>query len=156
MFATVKSLQGNKCAQIYTTWFQWVVAYPISSKADAHYTLDRLHREYGIFHTIIPDNAKELTQGEFHRKALKTGTHVAPIEAYSHNQNLAESAIRELRRMFRKAMRQTHGTFVSNSCPRFVPNLRLTFFFFKVALLIHFSPVTHPIFPTYVNFRSTS
>lgn len=74
MFANVKSLQGNRCAQIFTTWFQWVVAYPIPSKSDAHSTLDRLHREYGIFHTIIPDNAKELTAGDFRRKALKAGS----------------------------------------------------------------------------------
>jgi hypothetical protein len=112
MFATVKSIQGNTCAQVYTTWFQWVVAYPIPTKADAHFTLDRLHREYGIFHTIIPDNALELTKGEFRKKALKAGSHIAPIEAYSHNQNLAENAIRELRRMFRKAMRQTHAPYI--------------------------------------------
>jgi hypothetical protein len=112
MFASVKSLQGNKCAQIYTTWFQWIIAYPMASKADAHFTLDRLHREYGIFHTIIPDNAKELTAGEFRRKALKAGTHISPIEAYSHNQNLAERAICEFCRMFRKAMRQTHAPYV--------------------------------------------
>jgi hypothetical protein len=112
MFASIKSLQGNKCAQIFTTWFQWVVAYPIPTKADAHHTLDRLHREYGIFHTIIPDNAKELTAGEFRKKALKAGSYIAPIEAYSKNQNLAESAIRELRRMFRKAMRQTNAPYV--------------------------------------------
>jgi hypothetical protein len=59
MFASVKSIQGNNCAQIYTTWFQWVVDYPMPSKSDAHFTLDRLHREYGIFHTIFPDDAKE-------------------------------------------------------------------------------------------------
>jgi hypothetical protein len=93
MFVSVQLLCGNKCAQVYTTWFQWVVAYPIPSKADAHFTLNRLHREYGIFHTIILDNAKELTQGEFRRKVLKAGSYIAPIEAYSHNQNLAESAI---------------------------------------------------------------
>jgi hypothetical protein len=112
MFSSVKSLQGNSCAQIYATWFQWVTAYPIPSKGDAHFTLDRLHREYGIFHTIIPDNAKELTQGEFKRKALKAGSYIALIEAYSHNQNLAESDMREIRRMFRKAMRQTHAPYV--------------------------------------------
>jgi hypothetical protein len=112
MFASVKSLQGNKCAQIFTTWFQWVVAYPIPTKADTHHTLDRLHREYGIFHTIIPDNAKELTAGEFRKKALEAGSYIAPIEAYSHNQNLTESAIRELCRMFRKAMRQTNAPYV--------------------------------------------
>jgi hypothetical protein len=112
MFASVKSLQGNKCAQIFTIWFQWFVAYPLPSEADAHHSLDHLHREFGIFHTIIPDNAKELTAGDFRKKALKSGRYIAPIEAYSHNQNLAESAICELRRMFRKAMQQTTSPYL--------------------------------------------
>jgi hypothetical protein len=50
--------------------------------------------------------------GEFCRQALKAGCNIAPIKAYSHNQNMAESAIRELRRMFRKAMRQAHAPYV--------------------------------------------
>jgi hypothetical protein len=35
-----------------------------------------------------------------------------PIEAYSHNQNLAESAIRDLRPMYRKALRLTNAPLV--------------------------------------------
>jgi hypothetical protein len=33
-------------------------------KSEAHVTLARLHDEVGIFHTMIPDNAPELTSGE--------------------------------------------------------------------------------------------
>jgi hypothetical protein len=67
------------------------------------------NRDYGIFHTIIPDNARELTHGKLRCKALETGRYIAPVEAYIQNKILADSAIRELRRMFRKAMRQAHA-----------------------------------------------
>ena len=104
MFAPWKSLQGNKCAQVYVTDFHWTKAYPIGSKAEAHYTLDLLHQQYGVFHTMIPDNAMELTHGEFLQKARRAGSIIHPVEAYTPNQNRAESAIRELKRMYRRAM----------------------------------------------------
>jgi hypothetical protein len=84
----------------------------MTSKAEAHLTLDRLHRDVGVFHTIIPNNAKELTKGEFKTKAVHAGSTIRPIEAYMHNQNLAETGIRELRRMYRKAMSSTNAPHV--------------------------------------------
>jgi hypothetical protein len=80
------------------------VFYPLRSKADAHFTLDILHKEYGVFHTLIADKAPELVAAEFKAKLLRAGCQPCLIEAYSHNQNLAETAIRDLRRMYRKAM----------------------------------------------------
>lgn len=98
LITTVKSLYNQyTCAQIYITSFHWMKVYPMKEKSDAHLTLDALHRDVGVFHTIIPDNAKELVQGEFRRKALQAGASIRPIEPYMHNQNLAESGIRELR-----------------------------------------------------------
>jgi hypothetical protein len=81
----------------------------MQTKADAHLTLDRLHQDVGVFHTIIPDNALELTEGEFRKKAIHAGSRLCPVEAYMHNKNLAESGIRELRRMSRKAMVSTNA-----------------------------------------------
>ncbi len=107
MFSSVKSLRQNVCAQVYVTSFHWTRIFPMKTKADAHLTLDRLFREVGVFHTIIPDNAMELTSGEFRRKAVHAGSQIKPVEAYTHNQNLAEAGIRELRRMYKKAMLQT-------------------------------------------------
>jgi Reverse transcriptase (RNA-dependent DNA polymerase) len=109
MFSKVKSLQQNHCAQVYITPFHYTKVYPMRSKAEAHLTLDKLHQDVGVFHTIIPDNAKELTEGELKRKAIHAGSKIRPIEAHRHNQNLAESGIRELRRMYRKAMRETNA-----------------------------------------------
>jgi hypothetical protein len=112
MFNKTKSLCQNTCAQVYVTRFHWTRVYPMRAKAEAHITLDRLHNEVGVFHTIIPDNAPELTAGEFKKKAIHAGSQIKPIEAYTHNQNLAESAIRELRRMYRKAMTTTNAPHV--------------------------------------------
>lgn len=111
--AKVKSLDQNSYAQIYATDFHWTKVYPINAKSEAHLTLDQLHKDYyGVFHTIIPDNAKELTQGNFKRKAERAGSVLRPVEAYTHNQNKAEAAIREIRRMYRKAMRATNAPHV--------------------------------------------
>ena len=57
----------------------------MKSKSEAHFTLDLLHSQYGVFHTMIPDNAMELTQGEFLRKARKAGSMIHPSEAYTPN-----------------------------------------------------------------------
>jgi hypothetical protein len=112
LFAKVKSLRQNTCGQIFCTDFQWQRFYPLRSKADAHLALDQLHRDVGVFQLIIPDNAMEMVEGEFKKKALRAGSVIKPVEAYSHNQNLAESAIRDLRRMFRKAMRVSGAPYV--------------------------------------------
>jgi hypothetical protein len=112
MFIKTKSLRQNTCAQVYVTRFHWTQVYPMRSKGDAHQTLDRLHQDWGVYHTIVPDNAPELSAGEFRRKAIHAGSRVKPIEAYTHNQNMAESAIRELRRMYRKAMIATNSPHV--------------------------------------------
>lgn len=112
MFSTVKSIRQNICAQVYVTEFQWTKVYPMRKRSEAHLTLDRLHHDVGIFHTIIPDNAPELAAGDFRKKALHAGSQIKPIEAYTHNQNMAEAAIRELRRMYRRAMRATNSPHV--------------------------------------------
>jgi hypothetical protein len=112
MFSNVKSLKQHTCAQAYVTNFHFTKVYPMRSKSEAHQTLDELHHDVGVFHTIVPDNAKELTEGEFCKKAIHAGSQIRPIEAHRHNQNLAESGIRELRRMYRKAMRTTNAPHV--------------------------------------------
>jgi hypothetical protein len=109
MFTTVKSLRQNTCAQVYVTSFHWNRIFPMKKKSDAHLTLDTLFRDVGVFHTIIPHNALELASGEFRRKAIHASASVKLVEAYTHNQNLAESAIRELRRMYKKAMLSTNA-----------------------------------------------
>ena len=74
-------------------------------KKDALITLERVFSDDGIFNSIIPYNAPELTSGNFRRTAHKFSCRIKPIEAYTPNQNLAEANIRELKRMYRGEMR---------------------------------------------------
>jgi Reverse transcriptase (RNA-dependent DNA polymerase) len=104
-FGPVPSLfHKHAVAQVYVTEFDWVKVYPMQSKADAHLTLDLLHHDYGAFHTMIPDDAKELILGDFAHKLRKVSTYIHPIEAYTPNQNKAEATIRIVKQMYRKAM----------------------------------------------------
>lgn len=108
MISTVPSLSNKfTCAQIYVTDFEWTKVYPMRTKSEAPDTLDLLHHQYGAFRVMIPDNAKELTSKSFRDKLRRAGTVLQPIEAYTPNQNRAESAIRELKRMYRRAMLQS-------------------------------------------------
>ena len=66
------------------------------TKGDAHKTLDSLL----VPKVQIPDNAKELTKGEFRRKASRAQAHIHPIKAYTPNANIAKDRIRELKRAY--------------------------------------------------------
>ena len=100
-----KSLLGNRYAAVYCTPYHWISVDPIEKKSDAHKTLDSLFRSVGVPRVIIPDNAPDLAEGEFRRKATKCGSHIHPIEAYTPNANIAEDGIRELKRAYRRVMR---------------------------------------------------
>ena len=79
-------------------------ARPIKSKGEAHLTLTEFFQEVGIPNKMIPDNAFELTMGEFRKKCNKAQCRIRPIEAYNPNDNLAEDGIREGKRKYRHTM----------------------------------------------------
>ena len=83
----------------------WV--YPMRAKKHAHLSLDALFHRFGIPHIMVPNNAGEISRGEFQKKLRRAGCIVSPVEAYIPNQNKAESAIRELKRAYRRHMRAT-------------------------------------------------
>lgn len=99
-----KSLRGNKYATVYCTPFHWICFDPMESRSDAHKTLDTLFQMTGIPSALIPDNAKELTEGEFRRKALRASCPIYPIEPYTPNATMCEAGIRETLRGFRRMM----------------------------------------------------
>ncbi|KAL7569693.1 hypothetical protein ACA910_018562 [Epithemia clementina (nom. ined.)] len=106
-FAQSKSLRQNTRAQVYCTEFDWVKIYPMRSRKEVAQTFRELATTIGVPHTIIPDNAMELTAGDFKHEVHKSGALIRPIEAYTHNQNRAEATIQELRRMTRRALYRT-------------------------------------------------
>jgi hypothetical protein len=102
------SLRGNKCAQIYATTFGFVAAHPIKTKLEAHLTLNEVFWTVGIPSSMIPDNAKELTEGKFRRKCLKAQCPILLVEPYTPNANYAEGLFRKLKRLFRMQMAAKH------------------------------------------------
>ena len=109
MFSKVKSLQQNTCAQVFCTPVDWTRVFPLRSKGDAHLALDLLHRRHGVPAKLICDNANELIQGSFRKKALAAGSHCTSVEPYTQEHNRAELAIRELKRGYRRQMRRTNA-----------------------------------------------
>jgi len=95
------SLLGNQYAAVYCTPFHWIAVDPIKEKSDAQKTLDTLFRSVGVPRVITPDDAAELTKGEFKRIADRAQALIHPIEAYTPNTNMAEDGIRELERAYR-------------------------------------------------------
>ena len=83
LFAELKSLAQNTSGQIFVTEFHWTCFYLLQKKGDVHEALDRLIWDHEIPHCIISDNAPELVAGEFKRKALKYGTSLKPVEAWT-------------------------------------------------------------------------
>ena len=106
-FGQCKSLRGNTCAQVYSTDFEWVMAKPMKRKVDAHETLLDLFKNVGVPSLMIPDNAKELTEGEFRKKCRRVHCPIHPIEPYTPNQNRAEGTIREVIRHYSRTMADT-------------------------------------------------
>jgi hypothetical protein len=103
-FARVKSLRGNTCAQVYGTDFHFVKAVAMESKKDAYYSLEEFFRLCWIPAALIPDNAKELTQGIFAKTAKRFSCPILPAESYTPDANAAKDAIRELIRMYTRKM----------------------------------------------------
>ncbi len=57
--------QGNKMAQVYATSFGWARAHPMKRKGDAHETLSLAFQHDSVPPTMVTDDSKEHTKGEF-------------------------------------------------------------------------------------------
>ena len=76
----------------------------ISDASEVWGTLDAWHVTSSVRSIPRYDTWQRKTEGAFHDKLRQAGTIIAPIEDYTPNQNRAESSIRELKRMYRRAM----------------------------------------------------
>ena len=99
-----KSLLGNKYVQMYATPFHYCLAEPMEAKSDAHKTLDNVWRKVGYPSAMIPDNAKEMTEGQFKHKCQSAQVPIRPVEAYTKNMAQAETVIREVKKGHRRQM----------------------------------------------------
>ena len=107
LIAGTTSKQGNKVAQVYATSFGWSRVHPMQRKGEAHQTLSLLFQRDGVPPTMIVDNSKEQTQGDFKRKLREADCHLKQTEPYSPWMQAAEGGIRELKRGSSRQMIKT-------------------------------------------------
>ncbi len=65
LFVGSISQQGNKMAQVYATSFGLARAHPMKRKEDAHETLSLVFQREGVPPTMVTNDSKEQTKGEF-------------------------------------------------------------------------------------------
>ncbi len=116
------SWQGNQMAQAYATSFGWARAHPMKRKGDTHETLSIVFQRDGVPPTMVTNDSKEQTKGEFRRKIKEADCHPRVTEPYSPWQQAAEGCICELKRgsSRKKWLRPDH----SNVCGTTALSLR--------------------------------
>jgi hypothetical protein len=105
MFSKFKSINNNKCAQVFCNE-DLVQVYPLPSKAHAGEALKDFIQDVGIPREIIVDGANELVGrgSEFQKVARHYHIKVHQTEAYTPRQNRAEYVIGELKRRWRNSL----------------------------------------------------
>ena len=103
---TVSWRRRTRYAQVFATRYGWVRVFPMQHKSDAHEALSLFLRRHGSPITMIMDNAREQTMGDFRSKARQAGITIKQTEPHSPWQNAAEAAIREVKRGAGRKMRR--------------------------------------------------
>ena len=107
LFAKVKSIKGNTCAQVFATNdIGFVRVHPMASKAQAGEALRGLSEDVGVPNEIVCDGAAEQVgpKSDFYKTVNYLRTRIKRTEPYSPWQNNAESAIRELKKRWKHRM----------------------------------------------------
>ncbi len=107
LFARSVSRQGNKMAQAYATSFGWARAHPMKRKGDTHETLSLVFQCDGVPPTMITNDSKEQTKGEFRCKLKEADCHPRVTEPYFPWQQAVEGCIHELKRESSRKMIKT-------------------------------------------------
>jgi hypothetical protein len=98
MYSTILSRQMNKAAQIFTTDFGFVRAFPLKKEKEAHEALSLLFHRDGVPNVMVMDGAEAQVEGEFRRKLRGAGCHIKQTEPHTQSSNMGEGAVRELKK----------------------------------------------------------
>jgi hypothetical protein len=96
MYSTILSRQMNKAAQIFTTDFGFVRAFPLKKEKEAHEALSLLFYRDGVPNVMVMDGAKAQVEGGFRRKLRDAGCHIKQTEPHTQSSSMGEGAVREL------------------------------------------------------------
>jgi hypothetical protein len=97
MYSTILSRQMNKSAQIFTTDFGFVRAFPLKKEKEAHEALSLLFHRDKVPNVMVMDGARAQVEGEFRRKLRDAGCHIKQTEPHTQSSNMGEGAVRELK-----------------------------------------------------------
>ncbi len=92
LFAGSASQQGNKMAQAYATSFGWAHAHPMKRKGDAHETLSLIFHCDSVPPTMVTDDSKKQTKGEFPRKLKEADCYPRVTEFIPHGSKPLKAA----------------------------------------------------------------
>jgi hypothetical protein len=109
MFASAKSLRGNKCAQIFTNGVGYDLFYPLKKESLASEALNEVIRTVGVPKELVSDGARAEVHGKFGAVAKEYRIKQRLTEPYSGWQNRAEAAIREIKRGVRRATQRARS-----------------------------------------------
>ena len=106
MFSKYQSVNGNRCAQVFANNSFFIAAYPMSSKDQAGLALGEFINEFGIMNELVMDGAAEqIGKNTNMMKWIRKYDIIHhKTEPEQHNQNRAESAIRELKKKWFRVM----------------------------------------------------
>jgi hypothetical protein len=76
MYSTILSRQQNKAAQIFTTDFGFVRAFPMKLESKAHEALSLLFHRDGVPNVMVMYGAKAQVEGDLRRKLRDAGCHI--------------------------------------------------------------------------------
>ena len=106
MDGRIKSLNGNRHAQVFSNDSYFVKIYPMDTKSKAGKALREFCREFGIPQSLTFDGSKEQSMPgtEFMKSIRQYGIDYHISEADLHNQNPVEGVIREIRKKLYRTM----------------------------------------------------
>ena len=107
-FSKCKSLRGNNCFQLFTNRASFTKAYPMETKGDAGFALNRFIDEVDVPTEIHTDGSKEQSHGRWKKTCQKHSIYRTWSEPYSPWQNLAEKAGGIIKSRCRDMMRRTN------------------------------------------------
>ena len=109
MFASTKSLRGNKCAQVFTNGVGYDLFYPLKKESMASEALNEVIRTVGVPKELVSDGARAEIYGRFGAVATEYRIKQRATEPYSGWQNRAEAAIREIKRGIKRATQRARS-----------------------------------------------
>jgi hypothetical protein len=106
-FASVKSLRGYTCCQMFVSDKGFVQCYNMKSKAQVPQTLRLFAKEVGVPDAIICDKSGEQTSGEVKELCYKFGTTLRQLEEHTPWANKAELYIGLIKRAVLKDLKES-------------------------------------------------